>query len=72
MAIYITGDCHGDFNRLFDPRFSESDKKSIDYKRIVLVCTVGVVILMGIGSIIAGIIRKRKRRKRRKRLRKRA
>ena len=52
--------------------FSESDKKSIDYKRIVLICTVGVVILMGIGSIIAGIIRKRKRRKRRKRLRKRA
>ncbi len=52
--------------------FSESDKKSIDYKQIVLICTVGVVILMGIGSIIAGIIRKRKRRKRRKRLRKRA
>ena len=52
--------------------FSESDKKSIDYKRIVLICTVGVVILMGIGSIIAGIIRKRKRRKHRKRLRKRA
>ena len=33
MAIYLTGDCHGDFNRLLDPRFSESDKN--DY---LIVC----------------------------------
>ena len=33
MAIYITGDCHGDFDRLLDPRFSESDKN--DY---LIVC----------------------------------
>ena len=33
MAIYITGDCHGDFRRLLDPRFSGADKN--DY---LLVC----------------------------------
>ena len=33
MAIYITGDCHGDFRRLLDPRFSGEDKN--DY---LLVC----------------------------------
>ena len=33
MAIYLTGDCHGDFRRLLDPRFSGADKN--DY---LIVC----------------------------------
>ena len=33
MAIFLTGDCHGDFRRLLDPRFSGADKN--DY---LLVC----------------------------------
>ena len=46
--------------------FSESDKKGINYKLLILICTGVVVILLTVTSIFTGIIRKRKRRKRRK------
>ena len=46
--------------------FSESDKKGINYKLLILICTGAIVILLTAVSIFTGIMRKRKRRKRRK------